>query len=118
MMLGSPWLVPILPLATLGALALIVALAVIGSWPPLRATRGAVSGDGHARAARSASCPALLWRCVHCATATPRDDVAEGVGGDTCVCLRCRGTLTGTVRPMPAALEQALRDIVAAAPAP
>jgi hypothetical protein len=118
MMLVSLGPVQDLPLATLGALALMVGLAVISIWPPPRATRGAHAGHGHERAARSASCPALLWRCVRCETPTPLDDVAEWVSGDTGVCLRCLGMLTGTARPMPAALEQALRATVAEAPAP
>lgn len=112
-MLVSPWLVQVLPLATLGALVLIVVLAVIGIWPPLRAPRGTVAGHARRRALHAVPRPTTPWRCALCESATPLDDVAEGVSGDICVCLRCLGMLTGTVRPMPAVLEHAIRVVVA-----
>ena len=54
-----------------------------------------------------------MTACIICRFETEVDDVAVGGASGRCVCLRCYGRETGTARPMPAALQRALRAALA-----
>jgi hypothetical protein len=60
---------------------------------------------------------AAMFLCRICRFATELDDIAVAGASGGCVCLRCFGRATDTLRPMPRALRRALSAALAAAEA-
>lgn len=58
-----------------------------------------------------------MLRCVICRFEVELDDVALGGTGGRCVCLRCYGRETGTLRTLPKPLQRELRAALAHLPA-
>jgi hypothetical protein len=58
-----------------------------------------------------------MFTCRICRLETELDDVAVASAAGRCVCLRCYGRATGSVRPMPKVLQRQLIADVAAAEA-
>ncbi len=58
-----------------------------------------------------------MLRCMICHFEVELDDVALGGTGGRCVCLRCYGRETGTLRTLPKTLQRELRAALAHLPA-